>query len=130
MLLFSSSTSYLPHIVCLMRLRGGYCSHTCILTTLPHIVCLMRLRGGVERMPTGKKLLASHSVPYATQRRSYQHYIRHFVYRPHIVCLMRLRGGSYLLQKELKSAASHSVPYATQRRGINFPAEKAVLCLT
>ena len=36
--------------------------------TMPHIVCLMRLRGGRDIALDSGRSTASHSVPYATQR--------------------------------------------------------------
>ena len=130
-----------PHIVCLMRLRGGPQSssrQTC--PPPPHIVCLMRLRGGPGTHLSHLLGLASHSVPYATQRRRNEasnppdqeasHSVPYATQRrkssainlilarlPHIVCLMRLRGGVYDTHEDPPiKQASHSVPYATQRR--------------
>ncbi len=97
-----------PHIVCLMRLRGGRQFQERRDAFLePHIVCLMRLRGG-HRYP-----------PPSVQG-----------CKPHIVCLMRLRGGRRFYCVLQDNPASHSVPYATQRRGGNTSSNTKPTCLT
>ena len=88
---------------------------------MPHIVCLMRLRGGTLQGVLYLLCQASHSVPYATQRRfALLNPVIQILWASHSVPYATQRRSFSWESVSASRAASHSVPYATQRRSIDF----------